>query len=105
MPQNDSFQLGEREFPISGFTIGELQTLMPQLANGGIETPAGTAAMATAIHVAVKCTAPDMTFDQLQAMPGVTLPQMLIAFRKIGMAIGYFQPKAPAAPGGDGGTP
>jgi len=104
MPENQTFELGDREFPISGFTIGELQRLIPLFAAGGIETPAGTDAMATAIHIAVKSSVPEMTFDELQQTRGATLPQMLAAYQKIGVAIGYFQRKAPAAPGGDGGA-
>lgn len=99
MPENQSFFLGEREFPIGSFTIGQLQSLVPLFSTGGTDTASGVASMVTAIHHVAKASAPEMTFEEFQKIPDASVAQLLTAFQKIGLAIGYFRPTAPPAPG------
>jgi len=100
MTENKSFVLGQMEFPILPFTLGQLQTLVPLFSTADVSTVSGMASMTTAIHEAVKSSAPEITFAEFQKIEGASVAQLLAAYNKIGVAIGYFRPKTSSKPDG-----
>ena len=80
--------LGGKEFPIAPLTLGQMKQAGPAFTRIGIDTPEGMAAQTTLLYLAMHNADPKVTPANVDAIPGVTFPELKIAVEKIAKLMG-----------------
>jgi len=80
--------LGGREFPIAPLTLGQMKQAGPAFTRIGIDTPEGVAAQTTLLYLAIHNADPKVTPADVDAILGVTFPELKIAVEKVAKLMG-----------------
>jgi len=90
-------QLGGREFPVKGFTLDQIQQLMPALEES--EKPLREGGWQAARQVLAAALSDQIGADELAEMK-VTVREVMVAVQTIGVVSGLYQPGKSPAPEG-----
>jgi hypothetical protein len=112
MPQNDGVVLGGVTYEVPPFTLADVQKIIPLLNAAEMTTLGGTAATASAIHFAINRgdgRGVALSAADFQTLPGVTVPEFMRARKRVGQAVGFYDPdpepgEQVPAPGEDKGV-
>ena len=105
MSDAQTITLGGQEFPVAPLTLGQLKQAGPAFTRIGIDTPEGMAAQTTIIYLAMHAADPKITSADVDAIVGVTFPELKAAVEKVAKLMGVemrslepgeAQPVAPA---------
>jgi hypothetical protein len=89
--------LGEKEYPLGDFTIGQVQRLAPLFNQAddkfiaGMETPAQAQATTTIVHIGLQSGGYQGKYEDFLNLAGVTRQQLGAAQSEIGRAIGAYK--------------
>ena len=105
MSKDNIITLGGKEFPIAPLTLGQMRQAGPAFTRIGIDTPEGMGAQTTIIYLAMHSADPKITTADVDAVIGVTFPELKTAVEKVAKLMGVemrpiepgeAQPVAPA---------
>ena len=106
MSKDKIVTLGGKDFPIAPLTLGQMKQAGPAFTRIGIDTPEGVAAQTTLLYLAMHNADPKITPADVDAILGVTFPELKIAVEKVAKLMGVetravesgeAQPAQPAA--------
>ena len=80
--------LGGREFPVAPLTIGQMRRAGPAFVRIGFDTPEAMGAQVTLLMLAMQAADPTVTPDAVDAIPGVTIPDLRAAIKVVLALIG-----------------
>ena len=98
--------LGGRDFPVAPLTLGQMKQAGPAFTRIGIDTPEGVGAQTTLLYLAMHQADPKITPADVDAITGVTFPELKAAVEKVAKLMGVemrpiepgeAQPAPPAA--------
>ena len=99
MPDDRTIILGGQEFPIAPLTLGAMRQAGPAFTRIGIDTAEGMGAQATIIYLAMHAANAAVTPADVEAIVGVTFPELKAAIEKVAALIGVEMRKiAPGEP-------
>ena len=90
--------LGEKEFPLGDFTIGDIQKLAPMFPMadgdfiGNMDTPERAKVTTNIVYAGLQTGGYKAKFEDFLALSGVTKQQLGAAQRVIGSIIGAYKP-------------
>ena len=88
MSNDDKITLGGHEFPIAPLTLGQMRQAGPAFTRIGIDTPEGMGAQTTIIYLAMHAADPKVTAADVDAIVGVTFPELKTAVEKVAKLMG-----------------
>ncbi|MDE3016310.1 MAG: hypothetical protein KGI29_05230 [Pseudomonadota bacterium] len=88
MSKDNTITLGGREFPIAPLTLGQMKQAGPAFTRIGIDTPEGVSAQTTLLYLAMHNADPKITPADVDAILGVTFPELKIAVEKVAILMG-----------------
>jgi hypothetical protein len=88
MNQADTITLGGREFPVAPLTLGQLRQAGPAFTRIGIDTTEGMGAQATILYLAMHAADQKVTSADVDAIVGVTFPELKVAVEKVAKLMG-----------------
>ena len=88
MSDAQTITLGGQEFPVAPLTLGQLKQAGPAFTRIGIDTPEGMAAQTTIIYLAMHAADPKITSADVDAIVGVTFPELKAAVEKVAKLMG-----------------
>ena len=88
MDKDETITLGGREFPVAPLTLGQLRQAGPAFTRIGIDTPEGMGAQTTIIYLAMHAADPKVTANDVDAIIGVTFPELKVAVEKVAKLMG-----------------
>ncbi|MDE1901296.1 MAG: hypothetical protein KGI37_06615 [Alphaproteobacteria bacterium] len=106
MNEPATVMLGGREFPVAPLTLGQMKQAGPAFTRIGIDTPEGVGAQTTLLYLAMHQADPKVTAADVDAIVGVTFPELKTAVEKVAKLMGVemraiepgeAQPALPAA--------
>lgn len=80
--------LGGREFPVAALTLGQMKQAGPAFTRIGIDTPEGVSAQTTLLYLAMHQADPKITAADVDAIVGVTFPELKSAVEKVAKLMG-----------------
>ncbi|MDE2030181.1 MAG: hypothetical protein KGI97_06415, partial [Alphaproteobacteria bacterium] len=80
--------LGGRDFPVAPLTLGQMRQAGPAFTRIGIDTPEGMGAQTTIIYLAMHAADPKVTSADVDAIVGVTFPELKEAVEKVAKLMG-----------------
>ncbi|MDE3017236.1 MAG: hypothetical protein KGI29_10035 [Pseudomonadota bacterium] len=88
MSKANTITLGGREFPIAPLTLGQMKQAGPAFTRIGIDTPEGMGAQTTLLYLAMHNADPKITPADVEAILGVTFPELKTAVEKVATLMG-----------------
>ena len=88
MSNNRTITLGGQSFPISPLTLGTMRQAGPAFTRIGIDTPDGMGAQTTILYLAMHAANPVLTAADVDAIVGVTFPELKAAVEKVAKLMG-----------------
>jgi hypothetical protein len=80
--------LGGREYPVAPLTLGQMRQAGPAFTRIGIDTPEGMGAQTTIIYLAMHSADPKVTAAEVDAIKGVTFPELKQAVEIVAKLMG-----------------
>ncbi len=102
---NETITLGGQEFPVAPLTLGQMRQAGPAFTRIGIDSTEGMGAQTTILYLAMHAANPAVTPADVDAIVGVTFPELKTAVEKVAKLMGVemraiepgeVQPVAPA---------
>ncbi len=88
MSDDKTITLGGRDFPIAPLTLGQMRQAGPAFIRIGIDTPEGVGAQTTLLYLAMHNADPKVTPADIDAITGVTFPELKTAVEKVAKLMG-----------------
>lgn len=88
MNEAETITLGGQDFPIAPLTLGQMRQAGPAFTRIGIDTPEGMGAQTTLIYLAMHAANPKITSADIDAIVGVTFPELKAAVEKVAKLMG-----------------
>ena len=88
MSDAQTITLGGQEFPVAPLTLGQLKQAGPAFTRIGIDTPEGMGAQTTIIYLAMHAADPKVTSADVDAIVGVTFPELKAAVERVAKLMG-----------------
>jgi hypothetical protein len=88
MSDDKTITLGGRDFPIAPLTLGQMRQAGPAFIRIGIDTPEGVGAQTTLLYLAMHNADPKVTPADIDAMIGVSFPELKTAVEKVAKLMG-----------------
>ncbi len=88
MTEPATITLGGRDFPVAPLTLGQMKQAGPAFTRIGIDTPEGMGAQTTIIYLALHAADPKITPADVDAIVGVTFPELKAAVEKVAKLMG-----------------
>lgn len=88
MTEPATITLGGRDFPVAPLTLGQMKQAGPAFTRIGIDTPEGMGAQTTIIYLALHAADPKITPADVDAIVGVTFPELKAAVEKVARLMG-----------------
>ncbi|MDE1901014.1 MAG: hypothetical protein KGI37_05130 [Alphaproteobacteria bacterium] len=88
MSDERSITLGGQNFPIAPLTLGQLRQAGPAFTRIGIDSPEGMGAQTTILYLAMHAANSAVTAADVDAIVGVTFPELRVAVEKIAKLMG-----------------
>ena len=88
MSDDKTITLGGRDFPIAPLTLGQMRQAGPAFMRLSFNTPEGIGAHATLLYLAMHNADPKVTPADIDAITGVTFPELKTAVEKVAKLMG-----------------
>jgi len=88
MSDDKTITLGGRDFPIAPLTLGQMRQAGPAFIRIGIDTPEGVGAQTTLLYLAMHNADPKVTPADIDAIIGVSFPELKTAVEKVAKLMG-----------------
>jgi len=88
MSDDKTITLGGQDFPIAPLTLGQMRQAGPAFMRIGIESPEGMGAQTTLLYLAMHSADPKVTAANVDAITGVTFPELKTAVEKVAKLMG-----------------
>jgi hypothetical protein len=88
MADDCTITLGGQDFPIAPLTLGQMRQAGPAFTRIGIDSPEGMGAQTTIIYLAMHAANPAITAADVDAIVGVTFPELKEAVEKVARLMG-----------------
>src|ERR1700685_1488982 len=88
MSEAETITLGGQEFPVAPLTLGQMRQAGPAFTRIGIDTPEGVGAQTPLLYLAMHNGDPKVTPADVEAILGVTFPELKTAVEKVAKLMG-----------------
>ena len=105
MADDRTITLGGQDFPIAPLTLGAMRQAGPAFTRIGIDSPEGMGAQTTIIYLAIHAANPAISSADVDAIVGVTFPELKAAVEKVARLMGVEMRKIEPGEAGPAETP